>query len=90
MIDKIKKGTVMYYARISHSLGVYDLYELKVMSVYKTYFVALDNRTKVAFLFGFTLVGKTVFFTRKEALEKVREAERNKPKKTITEFYEEY
>ena len=90
MIDKIKKGTVMYYARISHNLGMYELCELKVRSVYDTYFVALENRTKIAFLFGFSLVGKTVFFNRKEALEKVREAEKDKREISTERYYEEY
>ena len=91
VIDKIKKGTVMYYARISHNLGMYELCELKVRSAYDTYFVALENRTKIAFLFGNNLIGETVFFNRKDALEKVREAERNKPKNVSTEkYYEEY
>ena len=90
MIDKIKKGTVMYYARISHNLGMYELCELKVRSVYDTYFVALENRTKIAFLFGYTLIGETVFFNRKEALEKVREAEKDKREISTERYYEEY
>ena len=88
--EEIKKGTVMYYARISHNLGLYELCELKVRSVYDTYFVALENRTKIAFLFGFSLVGKTVFFSRKEALEKVREAEKDKREISTERYYEEY
>lgn len=88
--EEIKKGTVMYYARISHNLGMYELCELKVRSVYDTYFVALENRTKIAFPFGFSLVGKTVFFSRKEALEKVREAEKDKREISTERYYEEY
>lgn len=91
MNKEIKKGIALYYARISHNLGMYELCELKVRSVYDTYFVALENRTKIAFLFGYNLIGDVVFFSRKEALEKVREAERNKPKNISTEtYYEEY
>ena len=91
MNKEIKKDTILYYARISHNLAMYELCELKVRSVYDTYFVALENRSKIAFLFGYNLIGETVFFSRKEALEKVREAERNKPKNINTEtYYEEY
>ena len=91
MNKEIKKGTTLYYARISHNLGMYELCELKVRSAYDTYFVALENRTKIAFLFGYNLIGETVFFNRKEALEKVREAEKDKPKNISTEtYYEEY
>lgn len=80
----------MYYARISHNLGMYELCELKVRSVYDTYFVALENRTKIAFPFGYTLIGETVFFSRKEALEKVREAEKDKREISTERYYEEY
>ena len=83
----IKKNDVLYYARISHNLGMYELCELKVRTVKDTYFVGLENRTKVAFLFGYGLI----FFDRKEALKKVKEAEKNKPKNVSTEtYYEEY
>lgn len=90
MNKEIKKGTVMYYARISHNLGMYELCELKVRSVYDTYFVALENRTKIAFLFGYNLIGDVVFFSRKEALEKVREAEKDKREISSETYYEEY
>ena len=80
----------MYYARISHNLGMYELCELKVRSVYDTYFVALENRTKIAFLFGYNLIGDVVFFSRKEALEKVREAEKDKREISSETYYEEY
>ena len=91
MNKEIKKGTVMYYARIAHNLGMYELCELKVRSVYDTYFVALENRTKRAFPFAYSLIGDVVFLNRRDALDKVREAERNKPKNVSTEtYYEEY
>lgn len=90
MNKEIKKGTILYYARISHNLGMYELCELKVRSVYDTYFVALENRTKIAFLFGYNLIGDVVFFSRKEALEKVREAEKDKREISSETYYEEY
>lgn len=90
MNKEIKKGIALYYARISHNLGMYELCELKVRSVYDTYFVALENRTKIAFLFGYTLIGETVFFNRKDALEKVREAEKDKREISSETYYEEY
>ena len=88
----IKKNDVLYYARISHNLGMYELCELKVRTVKNTYFVGLENRTKVAFLFGYSLIGETIFFHRKEALSKVKEAEKNKPNINISTetYYEEY
>lgn len=87
----IKKNDVLYYTRISDNLGMYELCELKVRTVKDTYFVGLENRTKVAFLFGCGLIGETIFFDRKEALKKVKEAEKNKPKNVSTEtYYEEY
>lgn len=90
MNKEIKKDTILYYARISHNLAMYELCELKVRSVYDTYFVALENRTKIAFLFGYNLIGDVVFFSRKEALEKVREAEKDKREISSETYYEEY
>lgn len=87
----IKKNDVLYYARISHNLGMYELCELKVRTVKNTYFVGIENITKIAFLFGYDLIGETVFFDRRKALKKVKEAEKNKPKDISTEtYYEEY
>lgn len=73
--ENIKLGQMVYWARILPKLHVYDLYELKVRSVYDTYFVAVNERTKQSHLFYFNDINKTIYFDRNEALECVNDAE---------------
>lgn len=91
MENNIKKKDVLYYTRIIPNCGIYDVFEVKVRSVYDDYFVALEKRDKHAFLFYYNDINKRVFRDRKVALKIVQEAEKNK-KKTISEetYYEEY
>ena len=90
MNDKIRKNDIVYYARIMPKLGIFDVYDLKVRTVEDTYFVAIDKRDKKSYLFNFTDINKTVFANREDALSKVKEAEKNKPKVSAEIFYEEY
>ena len=90
MNDKIRKNDIVYYARIMPKLGIFDVYDLKVRTVEDTYFVAIDKRDKKSYLFTFTDINKTVFANREDALSKVKEAEKNKPKVSAEIFYEEY
>lgn len=84
----MKKGDIYYYARIIPNIS-YDVYEIKVRSVYDIYFVGIEKYSKQAFLFDYSDINKTVFENRKNALNKVKEAEKNK-KNTPTEIcYEE-
>ena len=89
-LNKIKKNDIVYYARIMPKLDVYDVYDLKVRTVEDTYFVAIDKRDKKSYLFNFTDINKTVFANRQEALNKTKEAEKNKPKVSTETYYEEY
>ena len=86
----INIGDTLYYARIMPKLGIFDVYDLKVRTVEDTYFVAIDKRDKKSYLFNFTDINKTVFANREDALSKVKEAEKNKPKVSAEIFYEEY
>ena len=90
MNDKIRKNDIVYYARIMPRLGIFDVYDLKVRTVEDTYFVAIDKRDKKSYLFNFTDINKTVFANREDALSKVKEAEKNKPKVSAETYYEEY
>ena len=90
MNDKIRKNDIVYYARIMPKLDVYDVYELKVRTVEDTYFSTMDKRDKKSYLFSYKDVDKTVFANREDALSKVKEAEKNKPKVSAEIFYEEY
>ena len=81
----MKKGDIYYYARIIPNAGIYDLLEVKIRSVYETYFVGLEKFGKQAFLFNYSDIDKILFKNRKIALKAVKEAEKNK--KEI--YYEE-
>lgn len=74
----MKKGNIYYYARIIPTVGIYDLLEVKIRSVYDTYFVGIEKRDKQAFLFNYSDINKTLFEDRKIALKVVKEAEKNK------------
>ena len=83
-------GNIVYYARIMPKLDVYDVYELKVRTVEDTYFSTIDKKDKKSYLFSYNDIGKTVFINREEAVNKTKEAEKNKPKVSAEIFYEEY
>lgn len=74
----MKKGEIYYYARIIPNSGIYDLLEVKIRSVYETYFVGIERRNKQAFLFNYSDIDKILFVNRKIALKTVKEAEKNK------------
>ena len=86
----INIGDTLYYARIMPKLDVYDVYELKVRTVEDAYFSTIDKRDKKSYLFSYNDIGKTVFFNWQEAVDKTKEAEKNKPKVSAEIFYEEY
>ena len=88
MNDKIKKNDIVYYARIMPKLDVYDVYELRVRTVENTYFSTIDKRDKKSYLFSYNDIGKTVFFNLQEAVQKTKEAEKNKPKVSAETYYE--
>ena len=75
---KLKKKDTVYYAKIMPTVGIYDVCELKIRTVEKTYFVGIDKHDKHACLFGVGSIGKTVFIDREEALKVVQKAEKNK------------
>ena len=50
----------------------------------------MDKRDKKSYLFSYNDIGNTVFFDWQEAVDKTKEAEKNKPKVSAEIFYEEY
>ena len=86
----IKPKDIIYYARIMPKLGIFDVYDLKVRTVEDTYFTGIDKRDKKTYLFYYKDVGKTVFTNREDAVNKAKEAEKNKPKVSTETYYEEY
>ncbi len=79
----IGQGSIVYFARVHHETGIYEVCELKVRTVYPDTFVGVDKDTKRAFLLGFDECDIHVFDEREDALRVVKEAEKNKKEFTI-------
>ena len=81
----------IYYARIMPTVGTYELYDLCIRSSTPTWFAAYDTakNSLYSFLFNNGDLGKDVFLDRKEALKRVKKAEKYGKKFTEIE-YEEY
>lgn len=87
----VKKGSVVYYARVLPTVGIYDLCELKIRTVTDNYFCGADKRDKHAYLFGYNSLNTTIFNNRADCLTKVKDAQENAPKEVNYEKeYEEY
>ena len=86
----LSKKDIVYYARIVPNSGIYDLYELSIRTVEETYFVGVDKKDKRAYLFGYDAIGEYVFTNRKDALNRLKDAEKNKKEISNETFYEEY
>ena len=80
----MKRKDIVYYARIQPTLGVYEVLELIIRVVETGWFSAMDKRDKRVYLFADKDLSKTVFADRKEALEIVKSAEKNKKKLVFT------
>ena len=85
----VRKKDKLYYAQILKRVGIYNVLECTVRSVYDTYFVCVEKRDKHAYLFNYTDIGNTVFFNRQDALEKVNLAEKDKMEVSDETYYEE-
>lgn len=85
----IKKKDKLYYAQILKRVGIYNVLECTVRSVYDTYFVCVEKRDKHAYLLNYTDIGNSVFFNRQDALEKVNLAEKDKIEVSDETYYEE-
>lgn len=86
----LSKKDIVYYARIVPSSDIYDLYELSIRTVEDTYFVGVDKKDKRAFLFDYDAIGEYIFINRKDALNKLKDAEKNKKEISNETYYEEY
>lgn len=85
----MKKKDIVYYARIIHKTGIYEVCELIIRTVEENYFVGIDKHDKHAYMFSYSDIDKVIFQNRKDALKIVREAEKNKPKMNYEIYYEE-
>lgn len=89
-MSELNQKDIVYYARIIPTSSIYDVCELIIRTVEDSWFVGIDKRDKHAYLLHNDDIGKIVFNKRKDALNKVLDAESNK-KETIDEtYYEEY
>lgn len=86
----MNKRDIVYYTRIFPNVNMYELDELKIRTVTDDYFVGIEKRSKQAFLFQYSDIGKVIFIDRQDALRKVKEAEKNKSKVATETYYEEY
>ena len=81
----INKGDTLYWARIHHETGIYDLCELYIRTVYPKSFVGIDKRTKQTFILNYELCDEFVFEDRDQALKVVKQAEQNRREFTTCE-----
>lgn len=79
-MDNLYVGQTVYFSRIIPTGDVYDLIDLKIRTVDKDakWFVGVDKKTRAAFLFHELDIDNIIFFDRKNALNKVKEAERSR------------
>ena len=72
---ELTKGQKVYYARVFPQIGMFELIDLKVVTIEDTWFTGAEQRTKQTYLFGMNSINKTVFLDRQEALELVIETQ---------------
>lgn len=82
---EIKKKDILYYAQILPKVGIYNVCEMIVCTLYEDYFACMDKREKKRYLFYYSIL----FANRLEALTLVTDAEKDKPKVSNERFYEE-
>ena len=88
---QLTKGDIVYYARIMPSLGIFDVYDVKIRTTADTWFSGVEKRDKKVFLFPYSAINKYVFLNRKDAVDVATNAEENNKKVISTEtYYEEY
>lgn len=83
MNNNITIGSTVYFARIHHETGIYEICELRIRTIYDDCFVGSDKDTKQAFLISNDDLGTYVFSKRSDAVAVVREAEKLKKNFTI-------
>ena len=89
--SQLTKGDIVYYARIMPSLGIFDVYDVKIRTIADTWFSGVEKRDKKVFLFPYSAINKYVFLNRKDAVDVATNAEENNKKVISTEtYYEEY
>lgn len=88
-MNKPELKQIMYYTQILPNVGQYNLCEIKVCTLYDTYFAGIDKRDKRRYIFNYDEIDKSIFYDRKTALSIIKEAEKYKPKISNETYYEE-
>ena len=88
--EDIRKGIIVYYARILKQTSIYEVCELYIRTVEDDYFVGTDKHDKHAYIFSYNALNKYIFKERKTCLKTVLAAEKNAPKISLETDYEEY
>ena len=88
--EDVHKKHILYYARAIPQTGIFEVCELIIRTVEDDYFVGSDKRDRHAYLLHYTDLDKIVFQDRKTALQKVKNAEKNKSTVKHETYYEEY
>ena len=87
--NKIKKKDILYYAQILPKVGIYNVCEMIVCTLYEDYFACMDKREKKRYLFYYSDIDRILFANKLEALTLVTDAEKDKQKVSNERFYEE-
>lgn len=86
----LKKKDRLYYAHIIPTVGIYDICEIIIRTVKDNWFVGIDKKGERAYYFSYKDINNTLFFNRKDALDKVKDAEKHKLEINNETDYEEY
>ena len=78
---------VVYYARIMPTCDIYEVCELRIRTADENWFSGIDKNDKHVYCFSKSDIEINIFHNRSDALEKVKEAEKNR--KDIKNEYED-
>lgn len=88
--NDLYKNSIVYFSRILHTVGIYEVHELIIRTVEEDYFVGVSKNDKRAYILPYKELDKTIFANRKEALRLVKINEDNKINISEEKYYEEY
>lgn len=69
----MKNGDIVYLARVIPVCNIYEVLELKIVTVTDNYIIGTDVETRTSFPFSKNDIDKRVFISYNEAKEKVQE-----------------
>lgn len=76
-------GQTVFWSRIHHNTGIYEVCELKVRTVYENSFVGVDKDSRQAHIISYDECDISVFDDRATAVAVVKEAEKRRKKFTV-------